>query len=113
MNSDKFTFCDGKSVWLVKDLWAAAEGLTVQQVTPDSLERRESIFDHPTKAKEWAAEFQRVLRADLEYPIILTPAGWIADGMHRLIKAHYLGCATVKVVRLTEMPAPIPTPGVY
>ena len=113
MDSGKQTFCDGKSIWMVKDLWSAAAGLPVEQVALTSLEHRESIFDHPVKAKEWATEIQRILDADLGYPIIQTPAGWIADGMHRLIKAHLLGCKTIKVVRISQMPTPAPTPGVY
>ena len=113
MASDKHTFCDGKNVWLVKDLWSAAAGLPVDHVALSSLEHRESVFDHPAKAKEWASEIQRVLDANLDYPLTLSPAGWIADGMHRLIKAHLLGHETIKVVRISQMPTPIPTPGVY
>ncbi len=46
----------------------------------------------------------RVTEADLEMPIILTPDGEIADGIHRLMKADLLGLKTIKAKRLTEMP---------
>jgi len=42
----------------------------------------------------------------MDYPIILTPKGAIADGRHRLAKAILNGDSTIMVKRLSWMPEP-------
>ncbi len=63
---------------------------------PYSRTSREIMAD-PEKYKE---EYERTLRADLQYPIdIMENKGrWlILDGLHRLMKAYLQGARTVKV----------------
>lgn len=49
---------------------------------------------------------KRMNKSDFEYPIILTPAGYICDGWHRVAKAVMEGRETIKAVRLLVMPQP-------
>lgn len=44
--------------------------------------------------------------ADLAYLVILRPAGWIADDMHRVVKASVVGHKSICTVRLDAMSAP-------
>ena len=49
----------------------------------------------------------RVADANLNYPLILAPDGYLLDGRHRLVKHLILGELELAVIRLSEMPAPI------
>jgi hypothetical protein len=49
---------------------------------------------------------KRIMKADLNYPIILDEDGEIIDGRHRVIKALYLGHKTIKAVRFDTNPEP-------
>lgn len=50
------------------------------------------------------SHMKRVNDADLSYPIILTPEGYICDGWHRLCKAILNGDRYIQAVRLKNMP---------
>lgn len=95
------TYSDGKRVWKVKSIWKAAEGLeSFEWEIPDSL----------LKGWTWgsttpSAHVERVLRADLSYPVILH-GETVLDGMHRICKAVYLGHSTVSAVRVEVLPDP-------
>lgn len=47
-----------------------------------------------------------VLKADMQYPIILDEDGAIMDGKHRVMKALMEGHKTIKAVRFEENPSP-------
>ncbi len=49
---------------------------------------------------------QRIESADPGDPIILSPDGYVIDGMHRVAKAFLAGAASIRAVRLTEYPEP-------
>ncbi len=49
---------------------------------------------------------QRIEAADLADPIILSPDGYVIDGMHRVAKAFLAGRASIPAVRLGEYPEP-------
>ncbi len=52
-------------------------------------------------------DWQRVIEADLSYPIILNDITGVLDGCHRCVKAMLLGHATIRAVRLNDLPEPI------
>jgi len=58
-----------------------------------------------------AAHVKKVNDADLKYPIILHPEGYILDGRHRMTKALISGKDTIKAVRFgySNLPAPSST----
>jgi len=50
--------------------------------------------------------FEKVLAADLDYPLIIGTSGNIMNGFHRLMKARLQGERTISVVRFTVDPEP-------
>lgn len=58
----------------------------------------------------YEAQWARTRAADLEYPIYLLKwrNDWtILDGVHRLLKADILKCATIKARRVPESSLPL------
>lgn len=45
------------------------------------------VINNPKKYKE---DYQRIMDANLKYPIFITENGIIIDGVHRIVKAAYL-----------------------
>ncbi|WP_254173267.1 hypothetical protein [Planktothrix pseudagardhii] len=91
----------------VFNLWNFVSGMKVEEVP---------IKDFNLDIDIWFREFelptvlnvikhcQRMLDADLDFPIIIAPNGIILDGMHRIGKAWILGYSTIKAIRLEEFP---------
>ena len=105
------TYSDGERTWAVEDLWQAVEGQTAKRVPLADLDVEGLLDSHAwaeegerLTVREILDHARRVEEADLSYPIILTPDGDIADGYHRVIKAHRLGHPDIMAVRLHEMP---------
>ncbi len=98
------TLSDGKNIWAVTDLWKAAEGLVPKQVSVAKL------VELNNDRHSWGRIDQiEIMNADMSYPLILHPDGWIADGLHRLTRAMLEKHETISVVRLAEMPEPLKT----
>ena len=51
-------------------------------------------------------DWDRVIEADLSYPIIVNDISGILDGCHRSVKAMLLGHTSIKAVRLNDLPEP-------
>ena len=97
----------GNFGWAVEDLWDAAAKLPVYEVPLVGFDIDIMPWDGVGRNfKDFLAHVQLVKKADLKYPIILTPSGSIADGRHRLAKAIIDGHSTIKIVRLVDMPEP-------
>lgn len=104
---DEQCFVNGEEAWLVQTLWEAAEDLPAYEVP---------LIGIPTDIEPWddldqgylgyLAHVKLIMEADLDYPIILTPNGVIADGRHRLGRAIVEGRTTIKIKRLKYMPDP-------
>jgi hypothetical protein len=100
-------FIDGELTWEVDTLINLVNGKESISVSVDSLPEfsPKSWINHPARFSSitvgWIMEHsQRILDADLYYPIILTPDGKIADGIHRLAKARWLGLSHINAVVL-------------
>lgn len=100
------------SIWAVERLWEHARDLPVQQCAVHTLQH---LLDDPVwfpdgerepTVKAVAEHAERILSADLEFPVILAANGDILDGMHRLAKTWMLGVESIKTVQFTEDPAP-------
>ena len=102
--------------WEVSRLWEAAEGLTPETLdlaTLDEVTNPNSWVSHwrdPTHPKV-ACELGQIEAADLSYPVIMHPRGWLMDGCHRVAKTLMSGRTTVQAVRLT--PDTLPPPWTY
>jgi disulfide oxidoreductase YuzD len=53
----------------------------------------QEVLDNPKKYKD---DYQRIMNADLKYPIIITKDGTVVDGVHRIVKASYLQKKQIK-----------------
>ena len=108
----------------VEYLWSKAKTLPIREINPRDIVEFEWLWQQQVSmiwgghggSKEQRgnpdfsmAQFQehteRVISADLEYPIIVDPNGRLMDGVHRLMKAVIEG-KKVKVVQFEEWPEP-------
>ena len=49
---------------------------------------------------------KRIYEAKFDHPVILSSAGWVMDGMHRVCKAYLLGWQAIKAVQFVQDPEP-------
>ncbi|MBC8142073.1 MAG: hypothetical protein H7Y38_11610 [Armatimonadetes bacterium] len=100
--------------WSIGRLWRLADALPYTE-TP--LEELNFVLDNHSNLvacldgrallnRDVAEKARRIWEADLNYPIILIGDQWIADGSHRVMKAHALGLPTIRVVRFAVVPVP-------
>ena len=107
-----FRWIDGHlHSWDVRKLLVLAADLKVQDARLSGINEIDEPYwfadggDAPTcrRIMDHAAQ---VAGTDLTYPILLCAEGRIMDGMHRVMKAHGLGHATIKALRFAETPTP-------
>lgn len=111
--SDGNYFCDGKSQWLAPTLWkAAAEGPSKEfELSLQELLAEVEFDDFAPLAtfKDTVDYFQRVMNANLSYPIVVyqeDSKSIILDGFHRTMKAIITSQSLIKAIRLYELPKP-------
>ena len=100
---------DEEHFWRIETLWRAAEGQEARSVALDDIPWREDgcyVLGEPPTWLAFAQHVARVHDANLEYPIILGPAGEVVDGMHRIVRAFMDGRGAIDAVRLPRMPPP-------
>jgi len=102
--------------WEVGVLWEAAKGLTPETVDLTTLDEatdpNQWVFHWRDPTHPWVVpELARIEAADLSYPVIFHPAGWLMDGMHRVAKTLMSGRTTIQAVRFT--PDTLPPPWDY
>lgn len=90
--------------------FSIAEIIKYSEKTPTTIVPIEAI-DHSiditsgnTDILEFSEHVNRVIKADMKYPIILAPNGYLLDGRHRLARGLIDKHNTVKVKRLKGMP---------
>ena len=100
-----------KRIWNLDYIWQASESLEEGIIDVDSLwENRYSKAwcwqhnDEIINNEFFLHHLERVMNADLTYPIILSEENYILDGVHRLMKAKYLGYAGIKFVKFKKDP---------
>ena len=102
--------------WSVPQLWEAARELTIVTIEIAAIPGIDELgcwlreIDDPSHPLV-RGEMLRVHAADLSYPVILHPKGWLMDGYHRVAKRLLAGEVTVQAVRLTyeNLPTPVPS----
>ena len=94
---------DGKRYY-VHDLIEHSKALKVEDVPIRWMQANDYCAPCEANLKSFAEHIKRVNDADLDYPIILAPDGFVLDGKHRLAKAISLGNKTIKAVQFSEMP---------
>ena len=97
--------------WNLSDLWRLSENFPLKEVLVSELwdKRYSKVWCWQNEDEEMNNEFflhhmQRVLYADLNYPIILSEEDYIFDGVHRLMKCKHLEIEKIKCVQFTKDP---------
>jgi hypothetical protein len=100
----------GRYFWYTERLWQLTRALPVKMVAIHAIPEfdQNCWFSNtaPPTCRAVASHAKRIYEADLSYPIILSAAGHLMDGGHRLAKAWLLGLAEIQAVQFTEDPAP-------
>ncbi|GAB3759451.1 chromosome partitioning protein ParB [Microlunatus parietis] len=99
----------GRAYFLTERLWALAAGLPVVAVPIDAIAEfdQDCWFDGgPATCREVARHADRIQRADLDYPVILSADGRLMDGGHRIAKAWLAGRTMINAVRFPVDPEP-------
>ncbi len=101
---------NGRAFWYTERLWQLAGDLPVKLVAIDSIPEFEqncwfSLGTSPS-CKEVALHAKRIFAADLSYPIILSQAGLLMDGGHRICKAWLNGSTHIEAVQFVQDPKP-------
>ncbi|MFI6673350.1 histidine phosphatase family protein [Kribbella sp. NPDC050470] len=94
---------------MTERLWKWAEGLPVESVPIDSIREFDQdcwFGGDAVTCRMVAVHADRIQKADLSYPVILSADGGLMDGGHRIAKAWLNGATTIKATRFTVDPAP-------
>ena len=100
-------------MWNLKTIWDQSNTLKTKQISVDSLWNQRY-------AKAWCWQhnqeiinndfflhhLQRIMNADLSYPIILSEENYILDGVHRLMKCKYLNLEYISYKQFNKDPLP-------
>lgn len=98
-------------VWYVARLQGLSSGLPERSVPLESLTDLDenlwfSTYGEVPTCRAVAAHAARIFDADMGHPVLLSPAGEVLDGMHRVAKAWLSGMKEVRAVQFSEMPPP-------
>lgn len=102
-NSDK-----GLLAWDIDHLIELTKDLPILQLPLSDIQEIDEPYWFNTlpTCRNIAEHIRLIDKADLSYPIILSPKGRVMDGMHRVIKALLNNIEFIKVVQLTTDPQP-------
>lgn len=105
-------YSDGRGIWYIDRLWELAAALPVEDLPISEVKVLDEVcwFSDVWGVKPTCRAVidhcRRIMDADLKYPVIVGPNGDILDGVHRIGKAMLRGEATVRAVRIKELPPP-------
>ena len=99
--------------WQVSHLWKASSWIKPFELDVNEARSRcaGGWLDHLPQLdhREVTPELTRLWAADLSYPIVVHPVGWIMDGYHRIGKAFMRGDKSILAVQFTDASLPLPT----
>ena len=98
-------------IWNVDRLVALALDLPIKELPLSAITELGEAYwfggDSPAPTCRAIIEHAKLINAaDLQYPIIICPAGRVMDGMHRVARAALEGLPTIRARRLVELPTP-------
>lgn len=96
----------GETGYRVVDLHELAKGLPKFEIPLQGIDINVRPWGEPN-INSFCYHVKRIEKCNFEYPIILTPSGFICDGWHRVVKAIIEGKETITAVRLLTMPESI------
>lgn len=89
--------------YAITDLIEASKDLEVFELTVDHI-NLSYMAPNENSLASFIEHMKDVNKADISYPIILSPCNVILDGKHRVAKAIVTGQLKIKAVRFKEMP---------
>ena len=95
--------------WDVDRLVELSQSLPRKCVPLSAIRELDEIWvsdDEPLTWRTIVAHMELIEAADLSFPIILSAAGAVMDGMHRVAKAVMEGREAIEAVQFDEDPAP-------
>ena len=95
--------------WDVDRLVELSQSLPRKRVPLNAIRELDEIWvsdDEPLTWRTIVAHMELIEAADLSFPIILSAAGAVMDGMHRVAKAVMEGREEIEAVQFDEDPAP-------
>ena len=95
-----------KQHWNNATLFEAVKGLKPYDLQLSALDLGVTVWKDGDYVSNLLFHMKRIQEADMSYPIIQHPDGWILDGWHRICRAILEGRTTIKCVRLEKMPPP-------
>jgi len=100
-------FSTAEHTWTVSRLWELAEGLPIEVIPIKGIQHLdEMMWETHMNLQMFVNHAIRVDDANLWYPILIHPNGWVMDGYHRIAKAMKLGLESILAVRFVEEPEP-------
>jgi len=102
-NIRESNFCAGETEYRVVDLHELAKDLPTFKMPLEGINLNERPWGEPN-INSFCYHIKRIENCNFDYPIILTPTGYICDGWHRVVKAIIEGRETITAVRLLVMP---------
>jgi hypothetical protein len=111
MSQQHHQYINGKKlIWNVSRLIELAKDLPVRDVPISSITDFDAACwfnsDEKPTCRAVTEHAKRIMAVDLSYPIILSQAGNVMDGLHRVARAFLDGNAYVKAVQFTIDPEP-------
>lgn len=96
--------------WEDKTLWQAAEGKPCIELSVSEL--ADMSFDgwNTQTLADVARETRSIIKADMNYPILVTPEHRIMDGCHRVVKAVIYRQTSIKAIILDVSDKDFPKP---
>ena len=97
--------------WSIQRLVEHAKDHEVKEQSLSSLDQylKVNAWFHGEKNPTLEAilsHYDRAMKSDLKYPIIICDGLGVVDGLHRLMKAHITNALYIKVIFLRHMPEP-------
>lgn len=101
----------GFFAWDVDRLIELSKDFKPQKIRLDSIDELDEVYcfndrDNRATCRNVIEHARLIQEADLRYPIILSEAGLVMDGMHRVGKAVLKGMETIHAVQFNEDPEP-------
>lgn len=99
----------GRAYWLTEKLWAASSGLPVFQISIAEIPEFDQdcwFRGQAPSLRDVAGHAERIMAADLSYPIIFSADGHLMDGGHRIARAWIERRSMVDAVRFVVDPEP-------
>lgn len=99
----------GRAFYLTERLWKLSAGLPIESVPIDKIREFDEdcwFGGRAVTCRMVAEHADRIQKADLSYPVILSADGRLMDGGHRIAKAWLSGATTIDAVRFTTDPEP-------